>query len=61
MSRKDCVLLANALKFAKPPQPGDQAGLVRWNVTVESVASTLAGDNYKFDRLKFLTACGYND
>lgn len=33
--------------------------LVQWNVTAENVAYHLAKNDAKFNRNKFLTACGY--
>lgn len=66
MSKKDYELLAKALKDSKPqkyPLEGDrlQVALVQWNSTVEIIAFDLANNNIRFNRNKFLSACGYNE
>jgi hypothetical protein len=67
MSKKDYILLAEALKDSKPVinfserLNENQAVLVQWNRTVENIAYALAKDNDRFNRNKFLTAAGYNE
>lgn len=56
MSRKDYVLLANALKSATPlMRDGDEAHRA-WFNTVERVAQALQNDNPRFDRSRFISA-----
>ena len=56
MSRKDYRAIASALKSLKE---GQEAG---FNPSLADIASALAGvlaqDNDRFDRTKFLEACG---
>lgn len=60
MSRKDYVLLAQALKCATPlPSDGEKAMTI-WNGTVACVTRALEGENPRFDRGKFLKACGHD-
>lgn len=67
MSKKDYAMLANALRSAR----GDQHNATRtlnyavWaastdacNALVAAIADTLARDNSRFDRSRFLAACG---
>ncbi len=58
MTRKDYVLIADALNAACP----DTRRLVReyngWRVTVCALANALARDNARFDQERFLKACG---
>jgi len=60
MTRKDYVLLADAIKNARKVE--DDMGTVL--VSVAHLAHTLATeleiDNSRFDRARFLTACGVN-
>lgn len=66
MSKKDYAMLANALRSAR----GDQNNATRaldyavWaastdacNAIVAAIADTLARDNSRFDRARFLLAC----
>lgn len=61
MSRKDYVALAAALAVNKPrangAAPVDAATEV-WKRTVHSVADTLAFENARFNRRRFLEAAG---
>ena len=64
MTRKDYILIAEALKAAMLPRlkhHTDDRSLV-FNCGVESAAirvcDTLARDNPRFDRERFLKACG---
>lgn len=59
MSRKDYIRLAEALRDAMPT--GDQAStdaMVQWIRDCKSIASSLAEDNARFSRQRFLDACG---
>lgn len=68
MSKKDYILLAQALKDSKPENllsvqtTNDmKIGITMFLRTCENIANKLAQDNPRFNRAKFLTACGYND
>lgn len=55
MTRKDYKLIAAALREAKPE--GDNMALATWQLTVNNIATALAGDNPRFDYQIFLKAC----
>lgn len=66
MSKKDYILLAQALKNGQPDsrliQPEYwQTACTQWKITVKFLSDSLAQDNPRFNRAKFLQACGYND
>jgi hypothetical protein len=72
MSKKDYILLAQAMKDSKPSKSGlaetqikyklvESASDKQWNNDVISLSDSLAQDNPRFNRAKFLQACGYND
>lgn len=57
MTRKDYQLIAGAFNSAKPEN--DEGPQWRqWAHTTHKVITTLAADNPRFDRAKFLEACG---
>ena len=66
MTRKDYVLIAEALRAVRP-RAGDanatadvvqwMGRLDQWSDVALSVAEALARDNERFDRLRFLEAC----
>lgn len=58
MSRKDYIALAAALASIQPPANDDPAAIVTWEACVTKIAQTLAYDNSRFDRDRFLGACG---
>ena len=58
MTRKDYQLLAQAFAATMPTGVTDRARLDQWHADVLSVSNALAGDNARFDRFKFHTACG---
>jgi hypothetical protein len=71
MTRKDYILIAAALKgdaahlqanavysdYSTMPS-WNKGAYDQWNTTVLAVADALARDNARFDRARFLTACG---
>lgn len=59
MTRKDYILLANALASAKPEYvPTASPFNEQWRDDCEAVADALAADNARFERERFLKACG---
>lgn len=61
MTRKDYKLIARILLWGKPNRvlPSDQAiQLSKWESICTRFAYELARDNPRFDRTKFLEACG---
>lgn len=71
MSKKDYILLAQALKDSKPvnipkfladlPETvkWGQGTIDQWKMDVEMITLTLAQQNPRFNRDRFLHACGY--
>lgn len=59
MTRKDYIAIAAAIKG---PNPAPAAISETWNLCrdliADRIADVLARDNSRFDRAKFLTACG---
>jgi hypothetical protein len=60
MTRKDYVLIAAALKAARDEIPVGGAGAeyLANSVAARHIANALASDNARFDRARFLAACG---
>ena len=61
MTRKDYVAIAAALNAARPHDFQREIDLGRkegWSAAVHLVAGTMAADNPRFDRARFLKACG---
>lgn len=67
MTRKDYVAIAAAIKVSTlPPYKGEDPPNSRarqaWNdaclVVARNIADVLQADNVRFDRARFLTACG---
>lgn len=57
MSRKDFELIAASLNSSKPPgDTGDR--LHQWEAICFGLAGALAHSNPRFDRSRFLAACG---
>lgn len=64
MTRKDYIKLAAAMKEAMQ-ETARSPRAIAWNDAVTyaagRVADALASDNPRFDRARFLTACGVED
>jgi hypothetical protein len=72
MTRKDYEIIAYAFKNskimilgdddpnAKPDNNFDESLLAGWNVTVLEMALQLSKTNLRFDKDKFLQACGWS-
>ena len=62
MTKKDYELLAAALRDAHPITTSRAADLapmqVAWGRCVHEIAHALAGQNPRFDRVRFVLACG---
>ena len=56
MTRKDYVLIAAALARGEPIDEGEARD--GWRQAVNAVTAALQSDNTRFDRDKFLRACG---
>lgn len=57
MTRKDYILIAAALKAARIATETDIT-VYALNATAHTVSDALALDNSRFDRIRFLKACG---
>jgi len=61
MTRKDYEAIANVFsKLSDSDIAGTPDGNLMLSKVVEGVADVLKADNERFDRQRFLTACGYN-
>jgi hypothetical protein len=58
MSRKHFRALADALKAEKPGDNWNPNKRVQWELDVKAIANTCAMFNCRFNRSRFLTACG---
>ena len=76
MTRKDFVLkgvlvrdsvIADILLSSRPTEANTNSAfnvwdrIDQWNLTVHGFAQNLQAANPRFDRIRFLKACGYND
>ena len=67
MTRKDYVLIADAMRRSRPlatTEAGRKlcaAELETFRLCCDQLAAMLAGDNARFDRSRFLKACGVED
>lgn len=60
MTRKDYVLIAQAIKRAKDEcLSDDTTGAVKQ--AARNVALSMERDNPRFDRARFMAACGFED
>jgi hypothetical protein len=58
MTRKDYILIAEALKAARPLPHWDRNKEAQWVVTFSRLADRLIEDNPRFDFNTFKKACG---
>ena len=64
MTRKDYVALAAAINAVRIPEAADQFHAGYWCAVrdvANKITETLSADNQRFDRERFLKACGLND
>ena len=55
MTRKDYVLIADALRRSKPESYSDE--IIAWNDVVNNLCINLEYENDRFDEKKFRKAC----
>ncbi len=61
MTRKDYIALADAIRFSLPIEENSAEYLAQFHGvrrTAFSISDVLARDNSRFDRERFLKACG---
>ena len=62
MTRKDYILIASRIRISREAPLGEHICQDSWNRACEdvacSIATALATDNPRFDRERFLKACG---
>lgn len=58
MTRKDYIALADTILAAKRATPDTDATILGIDIATRSIADALAADNPRFDRARFLAACG---
>ena len=58
MTRKDYVMIAEILKFNRRDFNEGEDGLSLLNILSHQFANSLQDDNPRFDRARFLDACG---
>jgi hypothetical protein len=61
MTRKDYIAFAAAFKKEMPGANWDPNKRVQWALDILAVAAVLQADNGRFNRARFLTACGYTE
>ena len=61
MLKKDYILIANALASVKPSDPTDYHRNTQWENDVTVITKALERDNGRFDRARFMTACGLDN
>ena len=57
MTRKDYVLIADAMKRARPVILNNRGPLDMWESCVDELAQALARSNPRFDAQRFINAC----
>lgn len=58
MTRKDYVMLARVIASHRAAYDEGETQLIGADSLVERIADALAADNPRFDRARFLKACG---
>lgn len=62
MTKKDYILIADTLKYCRPCKIAKPKGyedrMEAWRGTVEELTKRLQAENTRFDRSRFLEACG---
>jgi hypothetical protein len=60
MTKKDYELIAENMQRSKPLATASEAVHMQWGACITVLATALQKENPKFDRFKFLRACGMN-
>ena len=60
MTRKDYVMIADILRNNREDFIEGEDGFTVIEIIANQMASALQADNPRFDRARFLTACGVN-
>ena len=58
MTRRDYELIAAALKSEKPQAHWSANKMIQWQLDCAAIAGALASTNPRFNRNRFLAACG---
>jgi hypothetical protein len=58
MTRQDFELIAETLKASRPAPHWDANKLAQWNATVNRFCERLRAINTRFNRDRFVSACG---
>ena len=58
MTRKDYIMIAEILRFNRRDFTQGDDGLMLLDILANQFANELQADNPRFDRAKFLDACG---
>lgn len=61
MTRKDYLLIAQAIKGQVDFEAGDQLAIYITKCIAISIAAALATDNPRFDLGRFMQACGFTE
>lgn len=61
MTRKDYIIVADALKASKPADHWDANKKAQWIVSLNRLCEHFLKDNARFNRGLFLKACGVTD
>ena len=64
MTKRDFVLIAEALRVERPDRDGTRwadGARDEWSTVVLRLARALAGSNPRFDKDRFLEACGIGE
>jgi hypothetical protein len=61
MSKKDYIKLSDALRSVKPTINTTDSVFTEWLKCCQQVAEACQRDSARFDRKRFLLACGFTD
>ena len=61
MTRKHFIHLARVLKHMKPSNQDDPMAQRKWKEGCDEIATLCYSHNSRFDKRKFLIACGVDD
>lgn len=58
MTKKDYIKLADVMRVNKPNPVNGYQGLITWDRILSDLMVTLKSDNPRFNKDRFMTACG---